>query len=53
MENEDELINKEKVINTLISGLIFDGSHHKQYYIQEGLRLLGYPMEKVYELLAK
>lgn len=50
---EDDFIDKEKAIDTLISGLIFDGSHHKQYYIQEGLRLLGFPMDRVYELLAK
>ena len=34
-----DLRTREKVVEALLSGLNTDGGHHKQYYLEEALRL--------------
>ena len=32
-------IHLDKIVHTLIEGLLTDGGHHKQFYLEEALRL--------------
>jgi len=34
------MTNKEKIKEELLNGLFIDGSHHKQYYLEQALKLL-------------
>ena len=42
-----------KIFNLLLDGAIFDGSHHKQYYIKQALIEITGSEDKIYELLAE
>lgn len=44
---------KKKIINNLLDGLVFDGAHHKQYYIYQALLLIYGSKENIYKKLAK
>lgn len=41
------------IVNRLLDGLIFDGAHHKQYYLGEVAKLLGFNKQDLLELAAR
>jgi len=44
---------KEKIKELCINGLLTDGSHHKQWYLEEILKVLGYKLPDIKEELEK
>ncbi len=42
-------MNKETIKDLIIDGLCTDGSHHKQWYLQQILKALGFDEKKLKE----
>lgn len=38
---------RDELIKLIISGLGTDGEHHKQWYLEEVLKKVGFPLEKI------
>ena len=51
--NKVELEGFERAISMGVSGLLTDGGHHKQWIIEEMLKLLGVDLETLREILQK
>lgn len=41
------IVNKHKIKEHCISGLITDGGHHKQWFLEEVIKMLGYNLDKI------
>jgi hypothetical protein len=50
-EIEDMPLGREKAVLILVSGLLIDGSHHKQWCIVQAIEALGLPLERARKML--
>jgi len=42
-------IEKAELVKLLVDGLKTDGEHHKQWYLEEALKKIGFPVEELKE----
>ena len=42
-------MNEETIKQLCINGLVTDGEHHKQWYFEEILKILGVDLEKLFD----
>lgn len=47
----DEKVNKEKIKDMIIDGLITNGGHHKQWFLEKILEEFGYDLKETKEKL--
>ena len=53
MEKLHDSFKNESMEDIIISGLITDGGHHKQWFLAQCLFKLGYSEDKIYEMFMK
>lgn len=46
-EEEYQTVNRERIKDLCISGLMTDGGHHKQWHLEQILEVCGYDLKKI------